>query len=221
MASSAKRRQGRLTPSQARAARRGRRNRRRRITRVTAFIAVGSIAFLFIISLFAGSIPISFGGSGPTGPGERVPLPDGYEVDTPHVRPGAEHGEYNSNPPSSGWHYGQTARWGVHPVPIDDHHLVHNLEHAGVIIQYDCPDGCDDLVENLTRVVAETDKVILAPRAEMAWYRKPPEVDTPTPRISLTAWGFIDQFNDFDEARVMAFIEAHVSSPNAPEPFAR
>jgi hypothetical protein len=40
-------------------------------------------------------------------------------------------------------------------------------------------------------------------------------------RIALTAWTFLDGFDDFDEARIMAFISAHESSPNAPEPFVR
>ncbi len=37
-------------------------------------------------------------------------------------------------------------------------------------------------------------------------------------RIALTAWTFIDGFDEFDEGRVVAFFEAHMSSPVAPEP---
>jgi hypothetical protein len=40
-------------------------------------------------------------------------------------------------------------------------------------------------------------------------------------RIALVAWNFLDQFEEFDEARIVAFLRAHVNSPNAPEPFAR
>ena len=36
-------------------------------------------------------------------------------------------------------------------------------------------------------------------------------------RIALTAWNYLDTFEEFDEERIVAFIEAHESSPNAPE----
>ena len=35
--------------------------------------------------------------------------------------------------------------------------------------------------------------------------------------ISLTAWTFIDRFDEFDEGRIRAFVNGHESSPNAPE----
>ncbi|MCH8309882.1 MAG: DUF3105 domain-containing protein [Chloroflexi bacterium] len=41
-----------------------------------------------------------------------------------------------------------------------------------------------------------------------------PDMDT---KIALTAWTFIDKFDDFDEERISDFIGSHESSPNAPE----
>ena len=38
-------------------------------------------------------------------------------------------------------------------------------------------------------------------------------------KIALTAWTFIDAFDEFDEDRIKDFIKAHESSPNAPERF--
>ena len=64
MATRAKRSQ-KPTPTQARAARRSRRQFRRRFLRYGATAAVGAVALAFIVSLFAGSLPISLGGSAP------------------------------------------------------------------------------------------------------------------------------------------------------------
>ena len=215
MATRPKLRKGRLTPAQSRAARRLRRSRRRRLVRWSAFSAVALVAFLFIFALFApGLRNLSFTRGGPDGPGQRLSLPDGYQRGaTTHVQFGESHPPYNSKPASSGWHYGGTTSWGIHEEAIADENLVHNLEHGGIRVHYNCPEGCDELVNQLAAVVNraldENLKVLMSPY---------PDMDT---TIALTAWTFIDQFDQFDEKRVRDFIRAHESSPNSPEPNAR
>ena len=59
------------------------------------------------------------------------------------------HVPYNSNPPTSGPHLPYIAPWGVHTEPISKELQVHNLEDGGVMVQYNCPSGCPDLVEKL------------------------------------------------------------------------
>ena len=202
----------RLTRTQARAARRARRERRRRIIRYAAITGVSIFAFLFIVALFLPSIPFAagigfFGREAPTGPGQRMP-----DQGQAHVTPGAGHPPYNSVPATSGWHYGQPlgpVRWGVYDEFVEDEALLHNLEHGGVGVHYDCPEGCPELVEKLKDIVDDFDKVVMSPYPNMG------------SRIALTAWTFIDKFDEFDEERIRAFIRAHLSSPNAPEPFAR
>ena len=207
MASQGRRSAGRLTQSQARAARRARRQRRRRLLRFTALFGVGIVAAIFILSLFAGGLANVFApSSGPDGPGIRV-----ADQGAAHIFAGESHPPYNSVPASSGWHYDRPdapARWGVHDNALQDEVLVHNLEHGGVGVFYSCPEGCDELVSQLSAIVERTRKVILAPY---------PGMDT---TITLTAWTFIDQFDDFDRERIEAFIDSHVESANAPEPFA-
>ena len=39
--------------------------------------------------------------------------------------------------------------------------------------------------------------------------------------IALRAWTFLDKFDEFDEERILAFVDAHMGSPNAPEAFAQ
>lgn len=109
---------------------------------------------------------------------------------------------YNTTPPTSGPHYDPLARWGVHTEPIPDELQVHNLEDGGVLIQYRCDEPCPQLVEQLTAagqpyLSSPHPYVILAPY---------PEMET---RIALTAWGRIDQFEEFDEERIRRFIEAY------------
>ena len=45
-----------------------------------------------------------------------------------------------------------------------------------------------------------------------------PGMDT---RFALTAWTYMDQFDELDPDRVAAFAGAHMNSPNSPEPLVR
>jgi len=207
MASHTGRGAGRPTPSQVRAARRTRRQKRKRLVRFAGLAAVGLIAAIFILSLFAGGLSNVFAPTNaPDGPGVRM----GDQGQT-HIFVGESHPPYNSVPATSGWHYAQPdapARWGVHENALPDEVLLHNLEHGGVGILYNCPEGCDELVGQLNTIVNGARKVIMSPYSGM---------DT---TIALAAWTFLDQFNEFDNERIEAFISAHVESGNAPEPFA-
>ena len=113
-----------------------------------------------------------------------------------HVGLGQPHPAYNTTPPTSGWHYEATASWGVHSDPIPDEVQIHNLEHGGVMVQYNCE--CPELVEKLKNVAMDyRSKVILAPY---------PKMET---KIALTAWGHIAELNDFDENAIRGFIKAY------------
>ena len=106
------------------------------------------------------------------------------------------HLPYNSDPPTSGPHLPYIAPWGIHTAPIAKEVQVHNLEDGGVLVQYNC--DCPELVAKLKAIVKRYDKeVILAPYPGMK------------SRIALTAWGRIDTFDDFDEARIVRFIKAY------------
>lgn len=105
---------------------------------------------------------------------------------------------YNSDPPTSGPHLPYVAPWGIHTEPIPRQLQVHNLEDGGVMVQYNCPDGCPDLVAKLKAIVSGYDRqVILAPYPGMKT------------RLALTAWARLDAFEDFDEKRVRGFITAY------------
>ena len=171
------------TIAQNRAARR---NRALGIAIVSALVVIG-------IALAWGPISNLMGGNKL----QSVSFPNqGQEHITPDKAPVTT---YNSNPPTSGPHYGEAAAWGTYDRVLPDETLVHNLEHGGIVIGYNCADGCPDLVTQLKGFAAGyRTKVVLAPR---------PNKDVPN-RITLTAWTKLDQFNDFDADRIKAFISA-------------
>ena len=111
---------------------------------------------------------------------------------------GQPHEPYNSEPPTSGPHLGGgMAPWGISREPIAKELLVHNLEDGGVIIHYGCTD-CPDLVTKLETIARRYSRhVVMAPY---------PGLKT---RIALTAWTRIDVFDEFDEGRIVRFIEAY------------
>ena len=127
------------------------------------------------------------------GPGRAVPIfaPDYLQ------NPWQPHPPYNSSPPTSGARIDRLADWGVHEVPVPLVLQAHNLEHGGVLVQYNCPRGCAELVAALERIVRRYDQAILAPYPLME------------ARIALTAWGRIATFDELDEERLVGFIEAY------------
>ena len=50
--------------------------------------------------------------------------------------PGATSPKWNTDPPTSGPHYGVTVIYGAYPEPVEIGMLVHNLEHGAVFILY-------------------------------------------------------------------------------------
>ena len=125
---------------------------------------------------------------------------------SPHIAEvTSPHGPYNSNPPTSGWHYGGgTAPWGVQTQPIPDELSVHNLEHGGVIIHY--RQGLDQAtVDQLTSLTRELQQqspcIVLLPR--------PADKMTESP-IAVTAWTWLLRLDSFDAGTIRAFFRAHV-----------
>lgn len=175
------RRQAAREARQAERAREARRNRFRRLARRGVFVLLlGGLA----------------GGLGwwvlRPRPGTYVP-----SQGNAHVVGEAVGFRYASDPPTSGPHAGGSPSWGMHDRPIPKVLQVHALEDGGVLVQYNCAD-CDDLVRNLKDIVQRyPDKVILAPYPGMK------------ARVALTAWSYVDIFEEFDERRIVRFIEAH------------
>jgi hypothetical protein len=115
--------------------------------------------------------------------------------------------KYNSDPPTSGPHLPDIARWGIHEKPIPKELQVHNLEDGGVVVQYNCPQAgeeCQGLIGKLSQIIRRYDHAILAPYPGMSH------------KIALTAWSRIDKLKNLDEKRVVRFIEAYIDIDHHP-----
>jgi hypothetical protein len=128
-----------------------------------------------------------------------------------HIQRGQAHPDYNSVPATSGWHYGDAvAPAGISRDPIPNEVQVHNLEHGEIMVQYDCPQGCPEIVSKLEEIVRSyPKKVILAPYPGLFEHAKQ--------RIALTAWGKVVYLDAVDEAFIRKFVRNY--KDKAPEFF--
>jgi hypothetical protein len=133
-----------------------------------------------------------------------------------HVAPGAGHAAYGVKPATSGphWHtapttlapYGAPARWGVYEERIPDEVLIHNLEHGGIGLHYDCPDGCPEIVQGLEDVVPSNPSL----------YIMSPYAGLPAPyKIAITAWRHHMYLETVDREKILEFIREYQN--RAPE----
>lgn len=125
-----------------------------------------------------------------------------------HIQPGEPHPPYNSNPPTSGWHYDTPQRDGIYTTEQSQEQILHNLEHGYVNIQYSGLNGPE--VQRLTDLVRRDQRhLILAPYPGL-----PADV-----KIALTAWtgpngdptrqiGKLQYCTGVDETAVRDFIRA-------------
>ncbi len=132
---------------------------------------------------------------------------DHSDVPTLETKP-----KWNSFPPTSGPHFGQTAVWGSYDEPVPLVQTTHNLEHGGVIIHYgkDVPEAEIEAI----RAFYEEDPnaLIVAPLPQLG------------EKITLTAWtapeptpggdpdrgrGSLAECTEFDESAFSTFVDEH------------
>jgi len=126
-----------------------------------------------------------------------------------HIQPGDAHPPYNSNPPTSGWHWDTPQREGIFTTQQVQEQILHNLEHGFVNVQYKDLNGPE--VQRLTDLVRrDQHHLILAPYPGL-----PADV-----KVAMTAWtgpngdpvrqaGKLQYCKGLDEAAVRAFISAY------------
>lgn len=131
--------------------------------------------------------------------------PDGEDFSTryeiqgrDHIADGTSHLPYNSNPPSSGWHYASPARGGFYEESLPDERVIHNLEHGDIWIAYrsDISGEAKEILESFARQY-----IVVSPRS------------LNDGDISLVAWGRVDTFDIengvIDEGRIKDFIKRY------------
>jgi hypothetical protein len=131
-----------------------------------------------------------------------------------HFPQGETYDAYNSNPPTSGPHTNVAAGPAVYEQPVPKETVVHNMEHGNVVIWYNCGGGpepldateCGELRQGLGNITTEANnngkQVVMTPYPDME------------NRIALTAWQFLDAFDEFDESRVRTFVDTFYCHTN-------
>ena len=199
--------QRRSTPSTAADA-----ERRRKLI----FASVASV--LVVIAVVLGIILFTGGDDGSEGVAEvRAALTAaGCTLQSAPARPGDHTAEmeattdpkWNTDPPTSGPHFGTPAIFGIYPTPVNIAQAVHNLEHGGIYIFY----GDDVPAATVTQIedFYEDDKtgLLVAPMPDLgetialgAWV-------TPDPRpgsVGEGGQGHLAKCTQFDEAAFSAF----------------
>ena len=191
---------------------RARKNRRRNLIMFGGLL----IAFVFIAGLVVSPGLISrdtMDGEGKgVNEGGHIALDpdDGRE----HIDPeGYAPNKYSVSPATSGPHWYKDitpagvpapARWGVYDKILPDEVLIHNLEHGGIGLHYDCPDGCEELINSLRDIV---------PRNPSFYIVSPyPSLEK---RVAITAWRHHLYLDEFDRDQIIKFIEEYID--HAPE----
>ncbi len=113
---------------------------------------------------------------------------------------------YRSNPPASGDHYPTTAPYAVHEQPVAPGYWIHNLEHGAIVVLYNCPEACPDLVaqfreafqnfprsRNFNRV-----KMVVVPYRDMEH------------RLAYVAWGKVLETDQYDREQLLRFYNANL-----------
>lgn len=204
----------RLTPTQSRAARRVRQARRRRLIRYGGISAIALVSFIFILGLILPGLPIpQFGGGSGSGDIFETGAADAAntQADATNTQASAANTETQAapsepNPPNPPAQAAAPAApllppvpWGVHADTLPAEMYAANLAQGGVVISYNCPDGCPDIVAQLSDIVYELidadGKVILMPN---------PDVDQ---QISLAATGITRSLDGYNEFVIREFID--------------
>jgi hypothetical protein len=122
-----------------------------------------------------------------------------------HVDIGTEI-EWMHEPPHSGKHFPVWSSWGEKLMPVQRGFWVHNLEHGGIVLLYNCPNGCDAELDVLREVFdARPDHSMLL---------------TPDPllggsRFAAVAWTWVYAFDEPMLEQLLCFVDQHYD--HAPE----
>ena len=141
--------------------------------------------------------------------GDQLPKEKGVHINSP------QKGHWATDPPTSGEHYSLVgtapAPWGYHDETLPPEDWVHNLEHGGIAILYNCPSSCAGEQATIRRFVDgapaedKTNEVKLIATGYAV----------PGHRFALVAWGWRLYLDAWDPKMAEKFYEAHADQ--APE----
>ena len=120
---------------------------------------------------------------------------------------------YQFYPPASGPHFSVA---GSAPAPwktiatLQEGQYIHNLEHGGIVILYNCPSGddCTTLTNQLTNYVtnlAPADPTFNEVKIVMSPYSRGMQK-----KVALVAWDYIQFLDGYDQNAITRFYQNHV-----------
>src|ERR1044072_2788791 len=131
-----------------------------------------------------------------------------------HVPVGTVITNWNSNPPTSGQHYPTWGRWNrtwSAAAPLPRGHYVHNAEHGGIVLLYNCPDGCVSEVNAMQSLLAglPIDPMCTAPGVSTRTLITADPSLPPGVTFAAVACCFAYTADCFDAQSIRDFILAH------------
>jgi hypothetical protein len=160
-----------------------------------AYVVDGQPAALNPVALIAG---------GPIGDqGNEVSIRQQPDEGRDHVPAGSPI-HYRNELPSSGPHYPSPDLWGVYGEPVAPGYWVHNLEHGGIVVLYNCPTGCSEIVAELAEAYRTFPngefgevKLLIAPDPTLRY------------QVVAIAWNWVAEFTKFNVDDLRRFYLDH------------
>ncbi len=124
--------------------------------------------------------------------------------------------DYPSVPPASGPHFGVWADFLTYADEVPWGFLVHSLEHGAIVLGYDCPDGCPEVLDAFSNVIDAhgPDPLCAEHPSTDARFIVAPMSGLEAPVVAL-AWEQVYTATCVDEPSLGEFVETHYG--NAPE----
>jgi hypothetical protein len=119
-------------------------------------------------------------------------------------------------PPVSGDHYGEWAEFKEYAKPVAAGYWLHNLEHGGLVLLYNCPAGCSDEVKQLRALVTAlpTEAATCSPTVKRAILAPDTVMSA---RFAVIGWGHSLSGDCLDSAAFHGFMNDHFRK--APEDY--
>jgi hypothetical protein len=166
---------------------------------------LGVVAVVALLGLGGGSRPsVEEVRASLQAAGCTLQVADGVPASHAIAQPGDTSDKWNTDPPTSGPHYGIAAIFGIYEEPVEQARIVHDLEHGGVFIQYgdDVPEAAVNQLRDFYN--RHENGTLMAPYPRLG------------NEFALGAWvadgdeetGYLAKCKTYDEQAVSDFFEA-------------
>ncbi len=124
--------------------------------------------------------------------------------------------DWPSNPPTSGPHYPTLVDWTTEsPIPLQRGNYLHNEEHGGVVLLYNCPDGCGNPFGDLVTFAEALPQDPQCTTITARYIVTPDPLLEPDVPIAAATWGWTYKADCVDEDTLGAFVDQHYGKGGA------